>query len=750
MSPGRTENRRSGPLRLPAALALGLALALPAAAPAAAEPRVAKADNAEATDALADSGGKKTSSPHAREKAHGKRLDKAIAPLLDYDISETDAKNIRAAIKALAAGKTDEAAQIADRVKDPLGRKLILWYRLRRGEGEAVEFARFLKQNPDWPSRSVLRQRMEQVLFAEGGSSDEILSYLGDGAPESAAGMAVLASVHLAHDETEKARALASKIWREEDLPEDLERGFLARFKSLLTQEDHKWRLDRLLVEDVRWRRGRKQQADLARRVIPLLSESEQRKANDRLKVFLHKKGKKSTLKSAGKGKTEDWGLVFHKVQQLRRSRKLTEAANLMLKAPTDPDEVVNLDDWWSERQKLAYFALKENKPKLAYSLVRDAGPLSVNPLNEQRFMAGWLALRYLKDPAAAERYFAAYTKSADGPLSRAKSNYWLGRAHEAQGEHADAKAAYREAARQSDTFHGLLAMQKLEPGRRHIVIEPPAVPTPDQIERFTTLDAVQAVALMHEADVSRSIERIFLRHLDELDDSEGWAVMVAHLAKSVGDTQSSVRIAKAAVARGHNLLYYSYPTHALPKYKPLRSPPESAMILGLARQETEFNTGIVSGAGARGILQVMKGTARHVCRQYRIKCHYGKLQSDPAYNTMIGSAYIADRLAEFSGSYVLGLSSYNAGPGRTRQWIREFGDPRTNEIDPIDWIERIPFEETRRYVAKVLSNIQVYRARLGEEDTALRLEQDLARAREASISPPHRKSGTDTARTGK
>jgi soluble lytic murein transglycosylase len=156
-----------------------------------------------------------------------------------------------------------------------------------------------------------------------------------------------------------------------------------------------------------------------------------------------------------------------------------------------------------------------------------------------------------------------------------------------------------------------------------------------------------------------------------------------------------------------------------------------------------------VSGAGARGILQVMKGTARHVCRQYHIKCSYRRLHTDPAYNTMIGSAYIADRMAQFSGSYVLGLSSYNAGPGRTRQWIREFGDPRKAGIDPIDWIERIPNEETRRYIAKVLSNIQIYRARLGHEATALRLDKDLSRAREASRTPKKRKSGTDTAKSG-
>ena len=188
---------------------------------------------------------------------------------------------------------------------------------------------------------------------------------------------------------------------------------------------------------------------------------------------------------------------------------------------------------------------------------------------------------------------------------------------------------------------------------------------------------------------------------------------------------------------------------HALPDYKPLRPPPEIAVLFGLARQETEFNIDTVSGAGARGILQVMKDTANHVCRDYKIKCDHKRLLTDGSYNTMIASAYVADRLAEFEGSYVLSIASYNAGPGRAHQWIREFGDPRKANVDPIDWIERIPIEETRRYVAKVLSNIQIYRARLGDEATALRLDQDLARAREASLAPKERKAAnTDTAKS--
>jgi soluble lytic murein transglycosylase len=213
---------------------------------------------------------------------------------------------------------------------------------------------------------------------------------------------------------------------------------------------------------------------------------------------------------------------------------------------------------------------------------------------------------------------------------------------------------------------------------------------------------------------------------------------MVAHLAEALGDTQTAVRIGKGAIARGMNLVYYAYPIHSLPAYTPLRKPPEPAFILGIARQESEFNSVTLSGAGARGILQVMPVTAKHVCRDYKLKCDIPRLMKDPAYNTMLGSAYISDRMDEFTGSYVLTLAGYNAGPGRAREWIKEFGDPRDGKVDPIDWIHRIPFEETREYVQKVLSNIQVYRARLGEPD-AVRLTADLRRvsaARAADEAP--------------
>jgi soluble lytic murein transglycosylase len=681
----------------------------------------------------------KPANPSKAESDYMARLDKALAPLRTYALSADDAQRLREAVKALSGAKVDvdQANALKRRIADPVAQKLIDWYRLRKGFGEPAEYRAFLEDNPAWGDRSTLTQKLEEALFTQGGSSGAIKSYFSGRPPQNGVGLAALASAHLAEGNTDEARRLAAKAWRETILPAGLEPGFLARFGALLTDADHKWRLDRLLIEDIRWDGEKQQRAAIVRRVIPLLPAAEQKKANARLAVFLGSNGARKAIEALPAERVPDWGLVFHRIQALRRSGKPEEAAKILLGAPTEEALVVAPDEWWIERRANAYEALKRGNAKLAYALVREAGPLSVNPLKDQAFMAGWLALRYLKDPKAALRHFQAMNKAADGPLSRAKARYWLGRTEEVLGNKTAADEYYRQALADPDTFHALLARQKLEPGRLAISTSPPQLPTADQVQRFVNLDAAKAVVIAKSAGLDVSLMRMMLVQLRLFHlKNEADMAMVAHLAETVGDTQSAVRAAKAAIARGHNLYYYAYPVHPFPAYKPLRKPPETAMLLGLARQETEFNTLIVSGAGAKGLLQVMTVTAKHVCRDYKIKCDINKLLSDPSYNTMLASAYVGDRMDEFSGSYVLTLAGYNAGPGRARQWIREFGDPRDPKVDPIDWIERIPIQETREYVAKVLANIQIYRARLGEEQAALRLEEDLNRARVAARHP--------------
>jgi soluble lytic murein transglycosylase len=719
------------------------AKAAPAKSAAPAKPKTPpKAATASATPPAAESKPVSTLPPTAvprrppEEVDHMARYDAAIASVRDHAVSTEDAGRLREAIAAIGGGKVAQAAAVREQLTDVAGRKLVSWYLYRSGYGSPQEVRAFLDANPDWPDRNLLNQRAEEALLADQSSPKETKAFFASQQPRTAAGMGALASAYLADKDEARAKALAIKAWTEHDISANLEPAFLRRVGSLLTEADHKRRLDRLLLNDSRWTNERTERAAVIRRVIPHLTGEEKKKAEARLAVFLRAKNAHQLISKYSQHSATDWGLVVQRSQALRRQKKAEEAWKTML-VETEPVDFAKPDGWWEERRANAYAALKAGKPKTAYELVRSPGALSVNASKDASFFAGWLAFRHLGDAKLALGHFEALAAAADGPLSHARGQYWVGRAHEALGDSAKARQHYQAAAAYFDTFHGQLARLKLNPNAGALKITPPEAPSPEQIARFNSSDAVKAIVVARKANLDISLSRAFLIHLRYHLRTEAELALIAHLAQALGDTQASLRIGKTAIGRGMNLVYYAYPIHALPQYTPLRQPPEPAMILGIARQESEFNMATLSGAGARGILQVMPVTAKHVCRDYKLKCQIDRLMKDPVYNTMLGSAYIADRMAEFTGSYVLTLAGYNAGPGRAREWIKEFGDPRDKKVDPLDWIYRIPFEETRDYVQKVLSNIQVYRARLGEAN-AVRINADLKRlsSAQATVEP--------------
>jgi soluble lytic murein transglycosylase len=669
-----------------------------------------------------------TPRPSTMEAEHTARYDAATAQVRSYALASADGDRIREAVEAASAGGVTKARALRDQVRDPIGRKLIDWYIYRSGYGTAAEVRSFLAENPAWPDRATLVRRAEEDLFESEARPADVKAFFTQSPPATALGLAALAAALAADKDEMSAKALAAKLWAEYDIPARYEADIIKRLGGLLTETDHKRRLDRLLMNDSRGAGERNDRAVAIRRVIARLSEPERKKAEARLAVFLRKKGSHQLIAKLPKEALEkEWGLAFQRAQALRRQNKDAEAWKILLAEP-EATLPIRPDGWWEERRANAYEALSAGQPRTAYELVRNPGPLSVNAQNDAAFMAGWLALRHLNNPQQALVHFQALAESADGPLSRSKAHYWLGRTYEALGDRGKANESYLEASLQIDTFHGQLARLKLDPKASAFRIDPPVAPTRAETARFNGLDVVQAIVIAHKAGLDRSIVRAFLVQTRVQMATEAEVAMLAHLAEELGDTQMAVRIGKYGIAHGFNLIYYAYPVHRLPAYTPLRRPPETALILAVARQESEFNTATLSGAGARGMLQVMPVTAKHVCRDYKLKCDIPRLMKDAAYNTMMGSAYIGDRMEEFRGSYVLAIAGYNAGPGRAREWIEEFGDPRDPKVDPIDWIHRIPFQETREYVQKVLSNLQVYRARLGEETTAVRINADLRR----------------------
>ena len=667
------------------------------------------------------------------EGRYRQKLATAILPLARLQLSTDDKAALAKALKALKQNRRDEALAERDKIKIAAARKLVDWTALRSGYGRPQDFSEFLKANPMWPDRRLMTRRLEQALFIDGGSAKGILKHFENEQPKFDAGLAAKASAHLALGNKDKAKELAAKAWCGGGIAASREKAFLQRFGDLLTHDDHQCRVDRLLVANHRWTRTRKTKAHAIRRAIKLIDKKHQKKATARLAAFLRQRVATKWLNAVPEElRRNDWGYAFQKVQHLRQAKKYDAAWKLLKRVPTDPDKIINRDAWWEERHRNALAAIRKKQNKLAYSFVADIRPESVNPAKEQAFFAGWVALRKLAKPKVALEHFKRMRELVDGPLSSSKAEFWLGRTYMALGQKETAQEHYAKGAEYRDTFHGQLSRQALSPDDPTMDLPLPAVPTAQQIKGFLENDAVQAATIAHKEGLPRVHVLKFFRAIARDLGTEAEVALLAQLANALNDGQLEVRTGKTGIARGFNMYIYSYPVARIPDFKPLRKSPEQALMLAIARQESEFNTRIVSGAGARGIMQVMPITARHVCRDYKIKCRINDLLTDPKYNAKIASAYIADRTDDFTGSYILTFTGYNAGPGRTRQWLRTLGDPRDKRIEPLDWIYRIPFEETRKYTQKVLSNIQVYRARLGEEKP-LRLRSDMNRARRRS-----------------
>ena len=663
-------------------------------------------------------------------------LDDAVLPLLASLPSDADLAKVKASIGAVSSGDIPGAEAIAAEIVDPVARKLVRWYELRSDNQRSTpeEIDGFRRQNPNWPG-TALRARAEEDLLTDG-SPEQIAAFFKTSKPETGAGKAALAVAILATGDLVKATALAVDAWRNDKMSDSAEAAVLTRLDRVLTPLDHKYRADRILYASSPFDNVRALRIESVKGLLKHLNPADQAKIDVRLAVHRCTHGSgcfanaRRLFAKLPQEAQRDWGLVFDKALMLRKSGATSQAWRLMLGAPSDPKLAISLDDWWDERRVNAYAALYDGDHQAAYKLASSHGPTGVNATKEAEFLSGWIALRFLKDPKRALTHFTAMRAAADGPISLAQSEYWLGRAYSQAGNAKAATPHYVEAGRYFNTYYGQIARQTLDKTATALPVA--AIPTPsaEARRRFAADDAMRAMVIASKAGLV-DVMRLFLVDQREHIKDEPSAALAAHLALTLGDTQMALKIGKAAMERGYEgLTNYAYPTVAMPAFQPLRSLPESALVYAIARQESEFNTITKSTAGARGILQIMPGTAKGVCGQYKIKCEMNRLLGDPAYNARLATAYVADTTESFAGSYVMAIAGYNAGPGRVRDWVGKIGDPREPAVDPIDWVEMLNLDETRDYVKKVLSNLQVYRAELGDPAKALGIRADLLRGR--------------------
>ncbi|GBF26608.1 soluble lytic murein transglycosylase [bacterium MnTg02] len=700
------------------------------------EPKTAAQDPSAATNArdTSKSSTEKKDEPKVAAQDPGSPdLEKILKPVLTYKISKADLKQVSRALTLINRKKASQAKAAMKNIKDIAARDLVRWYGLVKElfvvTPEQSETIR--KENPDWTELYRLRKFAERNLLLSNPPAARLRKFYADEPPQTDAGIAGQAIIHLDAGEKVKAKELAIEVWRHRRLSKRLESIVHKRLGSLLTADDHRFRAHRMLFS------RKKGAAARAQRVAKYLTKSERRIVSARASALRRSSKKLTALPAKAK---KDPTVLFSRIRLLRRKKSYSKAWVLLKSQPKDKESLIEPDAWWLERRRLLREALERGKAKIAYRIAKNHGPITVNHLNEAEFLAGWISLRFLKDAKTAKTHFAALSKSADGPRSRSRGHYWLGRAAKALGETAEANKHFTNGAKDFNTFYGQLSGRAANPNSTTLVIAAPPAPTPEEIKRFLNRQSVKAVVIAHKAGAKAVANRI-LGGFRKLLNSSGEFVLAAELGKQIGQTQQSLRIGKTAMFYGHALARYAYPTHAMPKFKALRKLPEQSIFYAVTRQESEFNPRIVSHAGARGLMQVMPITAKHVARQHKVKYQLKRLLSDPVYNVKIATAYIADRMDEFKGSYVKSLAGFNAGPGRVRQWVKKFGDPSSPSIDPIDWIEQIPFNETRNYVKKVMANVQVYRARLGDPENALQIDIDLLRGRKAGIPAIQRAS---------
>jgi soluble lytic murein transglycosylase len=535
-----------------------------------------------------------------------------------------------------------------------------------------------------------------------------------DDKPVSAKGRFALSRALLAQGDRAGAQALIRDAWRTEPMPFDAEDEILEIFGDLITRADDKARMEHSLYAN---------DTNVALRAAIRLGGDEPAIVKAWAAVNEKASNAKALIEGLPSSAHQDAGVLFSRIQLLRRANKIAEAAELMLSAPHEVAQIYDPDAWWVERRLLARKLLDTNAASKAYRIVRDAAPPTKENLRvEHEFTAGWIALRFLKDPATAAQHFTRITGS--NPIALARAGYWRGRAADAMNKPQEARAHYEQAAGYSTAYYGQLARAKL--GLSELALAASPVSEADKRTALADNEIVRAIEILYAIDQRDLVVSIAADLAERGSDLAVLAAVGEQMAQHE-DARCTLLIGRGVLGRGHTFDQYAFPAFGLPPYTAIGPDVEPAVVYSIARQESGFNAKAVSSAHALGLMQVTPDAGRYIAKKFNVAYDQSRLLNDTFYNMQIGTAQLGDDIGRYNGSYVLAFAGYNAGRGRVKEWIERYGDPRDSKVDPIDWVERIPFPETRNYVQRIVESIQVYRAQLGGGKRLL-IEADLRR----------------------
>ena len=615
------------------------------------------------------------------------------------------------AFDALDTSDWVTAKHYAEKISDPVGKTLITWQRLRRNNGAWEEYLDFVDENPDWPGLKRLRS-LGEAAIPPNHNPTQVRAYFKEQLPQTGSGSLRLTEALIAHGRSAEARAEAKRAWLNLTLQQHEMNSLLQKYSDSLSRY-HQKRLEFLLWNG---------HTDAASRMFALVSPDQQKLAKARIALQETTRGVDALIKAVPASLRNDGGLAYDRFQWRIRKGRWDGAQKLLAEQSIDIKRLGLPAKWGPRRRGFARRAMRMGKTELAYQLASQHGLSKGVDYADLEWLSGFISLTKLNAPRQAKVHFRNHMREVKTPVSLGHSGYWVGRTEEQLEDFDAAVDAFNFGAMHQTSFYGQLASEKISAEPNGLLVGKMIVPDwrKGPLSKSTV---VQAGILLHHAQ-EQNLMRWFFSHLAETT-SEMETAQLAELALGLDRPFVALGVAKEAAKRGFVIHKSYFPVTELANNSG-NVAPEIAMAI--ARRESELNPEAVSPVGARGLMQIMPATARQVARDINIEYSKNRLTNDWRYNAKLSSTYLGGLIDIYEGSYLLAFAAYNAGPNRVNKWIKTYGDPRDNQIDQVDWIEHIPYRETRNYVMRVIESLHVYRLRINGKVEPIRLTQDLTR----------------------
>ena len=615
--------------------------------------------------------------------------------------SKKDFALAKKAITEMKQAKWANALKISKKARDKSIYNFIQWRHLltKGNKASYYDYKTFIDANEKYPRINRIRYLAEHKLSTDKVSPKKIIDWFGSNEPLSGFGKMILGESHILVGNKIKGTNLVKEGWVTAEMTKSELRFYRKKFKNYLNADDYIQRADYLAWNNKYW--------DL-KRLLRYLPKDYELLYNARQLLMSKSYGVDNAIAKVPAKFKNDAGLNYDRLKWRRKRGRVDSSVEILQKIKNTKDYLIRPDKWWTEREIISRSLIYKKKFELAYKISSNHALTEGPKYAEAEWMSGWIALSFLNDPLLAKDHFENFFNNVGYPISVARGAYWLGSTYKKLGDDTSSLKWFKEASKYITTYYGQLASLEINPDQKFELNKDMEI-NKDYRDYFFKKELVKVIYLLHELNEDKYTKHM-LRFLANDDIDNGSEILAAELATNIDRFDFAIQIAKIASyeKRFHNK--YNYPVISTPNYINGRKIPETAFILSIIRQESEFDLKANSHAGAKGLMQLMPYTAKLVAKQAKLPYSKSRLTTDPEYNINLGSHYIAGLILEYDGAYPFAIAAYNAGPKRVRYWNKINKNPQKKQIDYVNWIELIKFRETRNYVQRVLENYNVYR----------------------------------------